>query len=155
MQDSIAIVVIVALMFLIGVLLWFIQIQLREFKRAKQTEANRHSQEEAGRQSAISSSRVLARCVVEDQIEYSEACIRLNVLLDAVLPELHAVTPYDVFARVSRELEAHPTHLARNDLPLKERRALDLERMKIEGRYREEILQAAKNLLQEESLVAT
>ncbi|MBZ2170377.1 DUF2489 domain-containing protein [Marinobacter sp. F4216] len=96
----------------------------------------------------IESIRVIAMAVEADQIEYSEACLRLKGLLDHVQPELLDQSPYQVFQQVHDKLQHMPTHRARKATDKKLVAKMDKERFAVEKEYGEAIQQAASAIRQ-------
>ncbi|MFE8071332.1 DUF2489 domain-containing protein [Marinobacteraceae bacterium S3BR75-40.1] len=111
--------------------------------------ADRRAQEQARkaaedrRQHMIQSIRVLAMTIEQDQVEYSEACIRIKGLLDEVEPELLEKEPFKVFKIVSDGTQHMPTHEARLQTNRKFIRKLDQERFALEDKHHHSIREAA------------
>lgn len=152
MTTPLFILLMLASLVAIGVLIWIIRRQLgslRDAKRARQTEQallrERHSAD-------IDSIRILARSVLADQVEYSEACIRIKMLLDSAAPELHDDERFAVFDLVYRELQEHPTHEARQAISKQQRHDLDKERFALEDSHHQAIRDASEALLEHPSL---
>ncbi|WP_336367351.1 DUF2489 domain-containing protein [Marinobacter sp. C2H3] len=95
------------------------------------------------RQGMIDSIRVLALAVEEDQIEYSEACLRIKGLLDHVAPHLLDQTPFRIFQTVHDKLAHMPTHEARQATERRFIEKLDEERFDVEKTHADEIRRAA------------
>ncbi|HET8850874.1 MAG TPA: DUF2489 domain-containing protein [Marinobacter sp.] len=91
----------------------------------------------------IESIRIIAMAVEEDQVEYSEACLRLKGLLDYVAPELLDKPPYRVFQTVHEKIQHMPTHRARQATDTKFVQKMDKERYAIEHTHADEIRRAA------------
>ena len=91
--------------------------------------------------------KVIAKLTIEDQVEISEATIRIKVLLDHLDSSLHQQAPYQVFAKVHEELAHMPTHQARKQMDKRFIHKLDQQRFAIESRYRNEVKSAAEALL--------
>ncbi|SFM02446.1 DUF2489 domain-containing protein [Marinobacter zhejiangensis] len=139
-------VLIAAGLIAISLLLVFI---VRQFKVLKTERARREKQmafHAERRSSIVESLRLLALAIEEDQVEYSEACLRINGLLELVEPELLTRPPYNVFAQVHEQLRHMPTHKAREETDKRFIRKLDKERFAIETRHAEAIRQAAAAL---------
>ena len=114
--------------------------------------AAHQKQVEEGRQQRIENHRrdlgILLRCLDEQQVELSEACLRVKLTLNAI-QSLGATTPdHEVFERMYLELENHPVGEARNRLQKQERRQWDLKRWEIEGRYRDSLMEEGRQLMQ-------
>lgn len=98
------------------------------------------------RESMIESIRILAQAVEADQIEYSEACLRLKGLLDHVEPALLLQSPFAVFQRIHDKLQHMPTHQARLETEQKFVSKMDKERYALELSHADEIRRAAAAL---------
>ncbi|WP_156495351.1 DUF2489 domain-containing protein, partial [Oleiphilus sp. HI0128] len=46
---------------------------------------------------ALNSIKVIAQCMLDEQVELSEGCIRIKVLLDHLAPNLHEDERFSVF----------------------------------------------------------
>lgn len=95
------------------------------------------------RQDMIDSIRVIAMAIEENQVEYSEACLRIKGLLDHVEPALMGKAPYRVFMEVYEQLRHMPTHQARQDTEARFVEKMDKERFSVEKRHADEIRRAA------------
>lgn len=95
------------------------------------------------RQNMIDSLRVIAMAIEEDQVEYSEACLRIKGLLDHVEPQLMEKPPFRVFMEVYEQLCHMPTHQARQDTDARFVDKMDKERFAVEKRHADEIRHAA------------
>ena len=98
------------------------------------------------RQSMIESIQILAQAVETDQIEYSEACLRVKGLLDHVEPALLLKSPFSIFQQVHDKLQHMPTHQARLETEQKFVSKMDKERYAIEQNHAAEIRRAAAAL---------
>lgn len=107
-------------------------------RREKADEFNRKRRDEM-----ISSIRVIAMAVEADQVEYSEACLRLKGLLDHVAPELLEQQPFSIFQQVHDKLQHMPTHRARQATETKFVEKMDKERFEVEKANADEIKRAA------------
>ncbi|MBE03444.1 DUF2489 domain-containing protein [Marinobacter lutaoensis] len=135
---------IIAGLAVIGLLLAFIRRQLKllgdDRRRRQKTEALQRQR----REHMIESIRVIALAVEEDQIETSEACLRLKGLLDHVAPELLERAPFQIFLEVHEKLKHMPTHRARRQADPELLATMDEERFAVEARHAEAILEAAR-----------
>ena len=111
-------------------------IDKQERERAQQAANDR-------RDRMIQSIRVLAMTIEQDQVEYSEACIRIKGLLDEIAPELLEKEPFTVFKTVSDGTQHMPTHEARLQTNRKFIRKLDQERFALEREHHHHIREAA------------
>lgn len=114
--------------------------QLREHRR--QQERQRTFQAER-RQNMVESIRILAMAIEENQVEYSEACLRIKGLLDHVAPDLLEQTPYQVFLEIHDSIQHMPTHRARQQTDSHFVRKMDEERFALEKQHADAIRRAA------------
>lgn len=90
---------------------------------------------------------VLLRCLIDEQMEPAEACLRVKLVLNALANLGHELPKHEVFERMYLELEDHPVQDARKRLDKPERMRWDLKRWEIEGRYRDALAAEGKDLL--------
>ncbi len=98
------------------------------------------------RQEMIESVQVIAMAIEADQVEYSEACLRLKGLLDHIEPELLDQSPFHVFQQVHDQLQHMPTHRARQATDTRFVEKMDRERFAVEKQHADEIRRAATAL---------
>src|SRR5690554_6200814 len=77
----------------IFVLLGFIRRQMVTLAENRRRQQKAEAFQAKRRKDMVDSIRVIAMAVEEDQIEYSEACLRMKGLLDHVAPELMEQSP--------------------------------------------------------------
>ncbi|WP_156506094.1 DUF2489 domain-containing protein, partial [Oleiphilus sp. HI0117] len=92
--------------------------------------------------------KVIAQCMLDEQVELSEGCIRIKVLLDHLAPNLHEDERFSVFIKMYDALEHMPTHEARKQTDKRVIFKLDQERFKLEEDNQHAILSASKALLE-------
>lgn len=114
-------------------------------KNRKSNDKNRAFRSER-RQSMVESIQVIAQAVEEDQVEYSEACLRLKGLLDHVAPELLEQSPFRVFQEVYEQIQHMPTHRARQATDTRFIEKMDKERLAVEEKHADAIRRAATAL---------
>lgn len=124
-------------------LLVFIGRQARVLATNRKRQQKAMAFQEKRRQGMIESIRVIAMAVEEDQVEYSEACLRIKGLLDHVAPELMEQAPFRIFREVHDQLEHMPTHRARQQTDTRFVQKMDRERYDIENANADEIRRAA------------
>lgn len=95
------------------------------------------------RESMIESIRILAQAVEVNQVEYSEACLRIKGLLDHVEPTLLHKSPFAIFQRMHDKLQHMPTHQSRLETESRFVNKMDKERLAIEQEHADEIRRAA------------
>ena len=118
---------------------------MQAIQQAQQAQAEQ--QLEDTRLSATQSIKVIAQCMLDEQIELSEGCIRIKVLLDHVAPEFHKDPYFKIFTQVYEATQHMPTHEARKEADKKLIMKLDLERLTLEDEHKEAILSASRQLL--------
>lgn len=121
----------------------FILRQNRALKKHRVAEARRSEFQSRRREDMIESIRIIAMAVEQDQIEYSEACLRLKGLLDHVAPTLLEKPPYSIFLDVHNKLEHMPTHRARQRTDNRFLEKMDKERRELELSHGDAIRRAA------------
>lgn len=136
-------ILIVAGLVVIVLLILFISRQTKVLKRDKTTASRTKAFQDDRRASMVESIRVLAMAVEQDQIEYSEACLRIKGLLDHVAPELLKQTPYRIFQEMHENMEHMPTHQARQDTDSRFVEKMDKERYALEQQHADAIRRAA------------
>ncbi|MFN2362231.1 MAG: DUF2489 domain-containing protein [Marinobacter sp.] len=134
---------IVAGLMVITLLVVFIARQSRTLQDGRKRQAKNEAFQKERRESMIESIRVLAMAVEEDQVEYSEACLRIKGLLDHVAPELLQQSPFGVFQTVHDRIQHMPTHQARQATETRFVEKMDLERMAVEKEHADAIRRAA------------
>ncbi len=130
----------------IAVLVVFIVRYSRQLSAHRRQQERRQAFQAERRQSMIESIRILAISIEEDQVEYSEACLRIKGLLDHVEPELLNEAPYRIFQEVHDRLQHMPTHQARQNTDSHFVRKMDKERFALEKDRADEIRRAATAL---------
>jgi hypothetical protein len=102
---------------------------------------------EERRLNATQSIKIIAQCMLDEQMELSEGCIRIKVLLDHVAPEFHQDPYFKVFSIIYDATRHMPTHEARKAAEKKLIMKLDLERLTLEADHKDEIVSATRMLL--------
>ncbi|MBO6849997.1 MAG: DUF2489 domain-containing protein [Marinobacter sp.] len=139
---------IIAGLLAIAALTAFIVRQSRLLSLSRRRDDKNRAFREKRRQSMVESIQVIAMAVEEDQVEYSEACLRLKGLLDHVAPELLERSPYRIFREVSDQLQHMPTHRARQATDTRFIEKMDQERLALEKQHADAIRRAATALRQ-------
>ena len=134
-----------------AVLLTYIARQLRQPRQepASSSETSESASSAAKTQllGLNESLEVISRLVLDQQVEISEACMRIKVLLDHLDPSLHESLDFVVFSNVYEKLEHMPTHAARKQVDKKILFKLDQQRFQIEREYKSEVEAAAQKML--------
>ncbi|WP_404367801.1 DUF2489 domain-containing protein [Marinobacter sp.] len=134
---------IVAGIAVIALLAAFIIRQAGTLRKARARASRNQAFREERRDSMIQSIQVLAMAIEQDQVEYSEACLRIKGLLDHVSPGLLAQSPYRIFQEMHDHLEHMPTHQARQDTDVRFVQKMDRERYALETEHADSIRRAA------------
>ncbi|MDX1452273.1 MAG: DUF2489 domain-containing protein [Oleiphilaceae bacterium] len=152
MSDSwLYIAIFTGCLMIVGLAVYIVR-TLRQIRSVQNEIAQRQASQEAEMQAYQGRMResleVIARTMLDDQVELSEACIRLKVLIDNYDPDLHQQPGFAVFNEMYARLEHMPTHQARKDADKKWIRKLDKERFRLEKEYRDDLRMAGEKLLQ-------
>lgn len=120
--------------------------RLKADRRSREKNENFRKKRHA---SMVESLHVLSMAVEAEQMEYSEACLRIKGLLDHVKPELLDQSPFSVFQEVHDLLQHMPTHQARQATETRFVEKMDRERAAIEEAHAGRIREAAVALRKE------
>ncbi|HKK55667.1 DUF2489 domain-containing protein [Marinobacter sp.] len=132
-----------------ALLVRFIAGQSRRLKAHRRSQEKNESFRQERHASMVESLKVLGMAVEAEQMEYSEACLRIKGLLDHVKPELLTQPPFRVFQEVHDLLQHMPTHKARQDTDTRFVEKMDRERMAIEEAHADRIREAVAALRQQ------
>lgn len=127
----------------IALLVAFIVRQSRTLQDGRKRQAKTEAFQKERRESMVESIRVLAMAVEADQMEYSEACLRIKGLLDHVAPELLEQPPFRVFQEVHDLIQHMPTHRTRQETDTRFVEKMDRERLAVEEEHADAIRRAA------------
>lgn len=130
----------------IVLLLVFIRRHAALISEGRKRESKARAFQAKRRQEMIESVQVIAMAIEEDQVEYSEACLRLKGLLDHLAPTLLDQSPFRVFQQVHEQLQHMPTHRARQATDTRFVEKMDRERFEVEKKHADEIRRAATAL---------
>ncbi|WP_111498051.1 DUF2489 domain-containing protein [Marinobacter bohaiensis] len=136
-------VLIIAGLLVIALLARFIWQRTRLMRQQERQAARAEAFHNTRREQMVESVRVLAMSVEQDQVEYSEACLRIKGLLDHLAPELLDEAPYRIFQEMHDALQHMPTHQARQDTSAHFIRKMDEQRFELETRHADAIRRAA------------
>lgn len=116
-------------------------------RQVARREAFRRDEDRRARDNALENLELVASALVQGQVEVTEGCWRIKVLLEVLDPSLLARSEFRVFAEVHEETRHLHTHDARKELTARQRFAEDRHRLSVEDRLRGEVLEAAKFVL--------
>ena len=134
---------IIAGLLAIALLVAFIGRQFRALQNSRRRQEKAESFQKERRDSMIESVRVLAMAVEENQVEYSEACLRIKGLLAHLASELLDQPPFRVFQEVHDQIQHMPTHRARQETDARFVEKMDRERLAVEQEHADAIRRAA------------
>ena len=117
----------------------------REQQQTRQEQSNVRVQRHLR---TLNSLLVLARALLDDQVELSEASLRIKMLLDSLPSDWLDRQGLEIFEQLYIALQGHPTHASRAALLPAERMKLDMQRWELEVRSRDTALTAASMLQQ-------
>jgi len=146
MPRGLQLVFIAIALVVIGVLLVYIWRQSKALSEQRLRDKKTAEFQARRRDEMVESIRVIAMAVEADQVEYSEACLRLKGLLEHVDPALLEKPPFHVFQQVHDKISHMPTHRARKMTDSQTLETLDEERRKVEKEYAGDIRQAATTI---------
>jgi hypothetical protein len=150
MSDSLIYILIVTGLLLSAGLSYYCLALWRKLRSARSPEFSRQEAYHSRQQhklSAIQSIKIIAQCMLDDQVDLTEGCIRIKVMLDHVAPEFHQDPYFKIFSEMYAATQHMPTHQARKTTDKKQILKLDMERLDIEDANREAILAASRQLL--------
>ncbi|KZZ48575.1 hypothetical protein A3758_32635, partial [Oleiphilus sp. HI0118] len=93
--------------------------------------------------------RILCSSMLDEQVEISEGCMRVKILLDHLDARLHHDEVLGVFNEVYERLESMPRFEKRKAVNRKILDKLDETRFAVENDYRERVLVACNTLMAE------
>lgn len=138
------VVVIAGLSFVAG-RLWR---QISDQKKILVKESNEQMAKEKERREFVEESlRIITKSMLEGQCDLSEGCIRIRMLIERSDNIDAKHDDFKTFFEMYEEIKHFKTHEARNELSKQERFNEDKERLKIEDRYRDSLLEASRRLL--------
>lgn len=123
---------------------------LHLWRKVARVEKFRAHEAQQARIHILENLEVVARALTEGQINLTEACLRIYVLLDLYEEGAHwsQQASWQVFQRVHQAAQAWATHQAREALDRKEKSQQDKARRALEEQLEGEILQANQDVLQ-------
>lgn len=116
------------------------------WRRVLQRRRARAARHHAARADQSQSIRLITAALLEDDLNLTEAAIRLKVLVDNRLPPGEGQDCYPAIYGLYDATEHMPRRLARREHPRAEIERLDAERQLLEAQYRERVLAEARSL---------
>ena len=124
-------------------LLW--QLHLRK-KRDQQLQLKYERKAKKAREDNIDSLRIIAKCYLAEQVELSEAGIRISRLMDMLELSDAQRSPYKVFDQIHKKLAHIPIFQDWEALPKKEKRGHTETIARVEEEYKDFAVDAAKQM---------
>ncbi|WP_404417780.1 DUF2489 domain-containing protein [Marinospirillum sp.] len=145
--QSAAILLAVAIAFLIPLAGYALHLHLEAKRQVAQAKENREKETRQARSNILENLEILARALEDEQMNPTEGCLRVRVLLD-LLDEGGHVLREDlvIFDQVHQKAKHLATHQAREDLPKDEKEKQDQERRALEEQFEAQIKQGATAL---------
>lgn len=140
----VAILIVAALAFYLGTLLFRIKQQTEQQQLAIAQQQKKQAEHQ---QYLLDSIVVIGKATLEQQCEPSEAALRIWVLLENLQPDLAIAEHFPSLFAMYDCVKAMPTHDARKALPKKELRHLDHIRQQREIELKQGIEQDIRQLL--------
>ena len=103
--------------------------------------------EKDSRKSIENSIHVLCRAMVDEQVTLTEGCIRVNGLLKVLQLEQKHTENLSAFALLSDEASHIPILDEWRELSSQKKREFDMEREKLEEKYRDFVIQSSRYIL--------
>lgn len=144
MTEERLILIIFALCMLVAGLCYYQWRSLDKKQQERWNQANAQSNET--RKNLEEGLKTLLLCVIQDQINLSEAALRIKVHLDHLFPHPHQKTDLKIFYDFSEEVADFATHGKRNNLTTQQRFNEDISREKIEERQSHDFKMACEKL---------
>lgn len=143
------IIIIIGLAFYVGILLNKIKAQKAYQQKmvAEQQKQLAISQQQRN-DNICESIRLIARATAQKQCNVSEAAIRLTVLLETLLLKqpIDLLNSYPALSEMFDKVKDMPTHEQRKKVPVKEIKALDKKRQRLESELEQQIMVEALQL---------
>lgn len=143
------VVIIIGLAFYVGILLNRIKVQKAEQQKMVAEQQKQQATAQQLRNDNICESiRLIARATAQKQCNVSEAAIRLTVLLETLLLKqpIDLINSYPALSEMFDKVKEMPTHEQRKKVPVKELKALDKKRERLESELEEQIVAEAQQL---------
>ncbi|GGX79643.1 hypothetical protein GCM10007160_03750 [Litchfieldella qijiaojingensis] len=118
------------------------------WKEVRRREAFKRDEVRRANEMCLESLDAIAKAILQEQVDLTEGALRCKVLLEIIDPALMERQSFQIFGVIqSRTAHLH-THSAREALSPKERMKEDRQRWAIEEEHRQEVLDAARAVLE-------
>lgn len=119
----------------------------RLWREVKRREAFKREEGERANEQCLSSLGVIARAMLDDQVDLTEGSLRCKVLLEIIDPALLERDAFRAFGEVHARTTHLHTHSARQALSPAERRDEDRQRLAVESELEDALRDAARAVL--------
>ena len=143
------VVIIISLAFYVAILLNKIKAQkANQLKMVAEQQKQKAASQQQRNDTICESIRVIALATAQKQCNVSEAAIRLTVLLETLLLKqpIDMLASYPALSEMFDKVKDMPTHDQRKKVPVKELKALDKKREKLESELEQQIMTEAQQL---------
>ncbi|MGH1485859.1 MAG: DUF2489 domain-containing protein [Cellvibrionaceae bacterium] len=131
----------------LAVIAWRLQSRVHKMERAKKQQVEELDELKDNHQQYLNNSiQVLAQGLVDDQLSLTEGAIRISVLLDNLKITENTKEDYSAFFQLADATAHIPILNAWKKLPKKEKFRFENERLEIEEKYREFVVDAATRI---------
>lgn len=118
------------------------------WKEVRRREAFRRDEARRANENCLESLEAIARAMLQEQVDPTEGALRCKVLLEIIDPALMERQSFRVFGDIQARTAHLHTHSARRALSPRERVKEDRQRLVVEEEYRQELLAAARAVLE-------
>lgn len=117
-------------------------------KEVNRREAYRRDEDARAQQNSLENLDYVASALVQEQVDITEGAWRCKVLLEIIDPSLTERAEFKAFTEHYSRTKHLNTHSARQQLTARERMQEDKERLMAENEMREDVLEAARAVLE-------
>ena len=126
---------------------YLIQVQKMNKKRQQQQEEAQAALAKS-RKENINSVLILARALMQNEVTYTEACIRINGLAQMLQLNEERMEKFSVFGQLATATSHIPILEAWKTLSKQDKRKFEKERLSIEEKYKDFVDAAVKEILE-------
>jgi hypothetical protein len=138
--------ILAVLIFALSAGISYFYLKIKNIEKEQERMKDEYIKKESERKAFVKDSLVtIAKAFLHEQVEPSEACIRLRMLIDRVDFVDNDKVP--TFFEMYEEIRYFKTHEARNALSLEDKTKEDKQRFAIEDKYKDNLRKECENLL--------
>ena len=145
---AIAVIIILGLAFYAGTLISQIKMHTTKNKQQQQQDEQAISNKQQRNDNICTSIRCIAQATTQQQCNFSEAAIRLTVLLETLQLDtpINIETKYPALTELFNNVKEMPTHQQRKKVAIGELKKLDKQRLQFEKQLESKIILETKQL---------